>query len=75
MKNSNNSENGHTHVIFVDKNHPPNGMKNTLNDIFDCIPADTDFKVCYMVPDMTGQELADGYPLSEQFMLTCFHRL
>lgn len=67
--------NGNTHVIFVDKNHPPNGMKNTLNDIFDSIPADVDFKVCYMVPDMTGQELVDGYPLSAQFMLTCLHRL
>jgi len=64
VKDSNNSANGATHVIFVDKNHPPNQMKNSLNDIFDSVPADIDFKVCYMVPDMTGQELFEGYPLS-----------
>mmetsp|Transcript_17475 Transcript_17475/g.12493 ORF Transcript_17475/g.12493 Transcript_17475/m.12493 type:complete len:197 (-) Transcript_17475:1214-1804(-) len=74
-KDVHNHNNGQTHVIFVDKNHPPNGMKNSLNDIFDSMPADTDYRVCYLVPDMTGQDLLNGYPISAEFILTCLHRL
>ena len=51
-QNSNDSSLGQTHVIFLDKNHPPNALDRTVNDIIDNVPPGVISKKIYLVPEV-----------------------
>ena len=40
------------HVVFIDKNHPNNGIDKCIDEVSDNVPDDVDLRVMYMVPDI-----------------------
>ncbi|CDW91204.1 UNKNOWN [Stylonychia lemnae] len=61
------------HVVFVDKNHPKNGIAKTVGLIHEKIPDGVNLKKLYLIPRIT-QPYA-RYPLSLGFLMQCFYRL
>lgn len=73
MKNSEKAY-SNVHVIFVDKNHPVNGIAKTRQLIVQNLPqTGTECKLLYLVPKITNPIL--NYPLSLEFFLQCHYRL
>ena len=60
---------GKNHVIFLDKNHPVNGLKRIVDDIKRYLKGNFNVKKLYMVPDRGDKpsRIAD-LPFSENFL-------
>lgn len=61
------------HVIFIDKNHPPNGLDKTVSMINQNLPRDCVSKKLYLIPKIYSP--IKDYPFSTQFFLQCYYRL
>ena len=61
---------GKTHVIYLDKNHPPGGLKRVAEDIRASIRGHVNVKKLYMVPEVPAdkQNRIKDYPFSENFL-------
>jgi hypothetical protein len=65
---------GKNHVIFLDKNHPVNGIPRVLDDIRKNLRGNIIVKKLYLVPDVSAGKptrLAE-YPFSENFLCQMF---
>jgi hypothetical protein len=62
------------HVIFVDKNHPPNALDKTIKSVKEKAPQGSKVRCLYMVPRIL-QKPVPGYPFSASFFMQCFYRI
>lgn len=69
------SEKSHScvHIIFIDKNHPPNGLDKTVGMIKQHLPVGCVSKKLYLIPKIYAP--IKDYPFSAQFFLQCYYRL
>jgi hypothetical protein len=74
LSNADNASHGSTHVIFIDKNHPNNGIDKAIDEVSDNVPEDTDLRVMYMIPSIKNGARIGGLPISASFMLQVFAR-
>lgn len=63
----------YAHIIFVDKNHPPNGIKNTARQIQENLREGTQLTTLYLIPE-GKEDTLPNYPFSANFFLQCFLR-
>ncbi|KRX03494.1 hypothetical protein PPERSA_02873 [Pseudocohnilembus persalinus] len=65
--------------IFLDKNHPPNGIEKAINDIKNVIPINYDHEIIGLVPKVDdGKQFAQNdlvFPFSLSFMFNCLNRV
>ena len=62
---------GRNHIIFVDKNHPANGVKKIIDDLYKNIRvSNVNLKKLYLVPEQLAGKAnrITDYPFSENFI-------
>lgn len=58
--------NWNAHLIFIDKNHPPNGLDRTILDISEYAKPNTIVKKLFLAPII--EKPMNDYPLSASFL-------
>lgn len=68
-----------THVVFLDKNHPPNGIQKAVNTVKSECPRNCRLFLHALVPKceipFSNCKRKVFYPFSLEFLLTCLHRI
>ena len=56
------------HIIYMDKNHPPNGGIEAVTNLVDeNMPKNIEYTKLYLVPKIT-KPLVENYPFSYEFL-------
>jgi hypothetical protein len=50
LKDAGSEAQGPTHVIFIDKNHPSNGLRKVVSDVNKHMPSNVVRKLVYLIP-------------------------
>ena len=61
------------HVVFLDKNHPPNGgIENATSQIDEQMPAGVEYTKVYLIPSIKQPQVQD-FPLSYECIGQCLY--
>lgn len=55
---------GELSIVFLDKNHPPNGIFNAVNLIDRAMPSSVPYRKLYLVPEVDSTSFAVDLPFS-----------
>ena len=72
--NAVNADKGSSHVLFLDKNHPVNGIKRAVDDIRKLITGRVNIKKLYMIPEVPADKASrvNFLPYPENFICQFF---
>ena len=63
------TKSGNTHVLFLDKNHPPNGLNRVIKDLKDFVRGSgVSVKKLYLVPDCPKGSVPGFEAFSDRFL-------
>lgn len=73
IRNTSNLKPGAHHIIFLDKNHPPNGGIQGVTQLIDNeIPKGIQYQTLYMIPTRKNETILD-FPFSYEFVAQNLH--
>ncbi len=67
LKDADNKKNSNVHIVFIDKNHPVNGIDKTVTMVKNNIPKECTFRTLYLIPQINDP--MPNYPFSFSFLL------
>lgn len=71
-------DNDSTSFVFIDKNHPPNGIDKSIRQIKTLIPLNFIPRIVAIIPKCQSNFQLDAehfYPFSLTFMINCLQRV
>lgn len=62
---------GKNHVVYLDKNHPSNGLKRVVDDIRKYLKGNVNVKKLFLIPETSSLKPSRviGLPYSENFLM------